>query len=415
MSLRVAITARSIFPLHGVGGLERHMYDLVCHLAQAGVHVHVVTPPPTSTDPRDVPAFATERIEWAFVPYRTFPFAGRRWTTVVDRSTAYLVFGLRAGRRAAALANSGLVDAVYGHGASVLGCALLKRRQRVSCPLLFNPHGLEEFGGVGQSVAKRLAYSPLRAAVRACAHAADRVIATDLALVPAISRHLGVGADRVRVVPNAIDLAACDPVRERAAAVALRAALSLPADGLVFLSAGRLEENKGFHVLARALSSVASARTPAPEWRWVLVGDGPFRRQLEDTIRRLGLSQRVRLPGFVATEELHGWYRAADLFVHPTLYEGSSIVTLEAMARGLPVVATRAGGLPDKVLPGINGWLVEPGDADALAAAVAGALRAGPRLTEMGRASRRLVEERFSWTSAVAALLGVLREAGAGR
>ena len=69
--------------------------------------------------------------------------------------------------------------------------------------------------------------------------------------------------------------------------------------------------------------------------------------------------------------DLHAWYEAASLFVHPTRYEGSSLVTLEAMAHRKPIVATRAGGLPDKVRPGENGWLVEPGDADGLAQALA--------------------------------------------
>jgi glycosyltransferase involved in cell wall biosynthesis len=178
----------------------------------------------------------------------------------------------------------------------------------------------------------------------------------------------------------------------------------------VLLSAGRIEENKGFHILARALAALSVGDTVLPPWHWVLVGDGPFRPRLEHTVRQLGLSERVLLTGYVATEELRGWYRAADLFVHPTLYEGSSIVTLEAMARELPVVATKAGGLPDKVLPGTNGWLVEPGDPTALAVAITEALRARPRLPELGRASRRLVEAQFSWPSAVAALIEVIRE-----
>jgi len=142
----------------------------------------------------------------------------------------------------------------------------------------------------------------------------------------------------------------------------------------------------------------------------VLVGDGPFRGRLEDTIRELGLGPKVVLTGHVSTADLHGWYRAADVFVHPTLYEGSSIVTLEAMAHELPAVATRAGGLPDKVLPAVTGWLVAPGDPLQLAEAIAEALRAGPRLAVMGHAARALVEERFSWSASVEALLSVIRE-----
>jgi glycosyltransferase involved in cell wall biosynthesis len=112
----------------------------------------------------------------------------------------------------------------------------------------------------------------------------------------------------------------------------------------------------------------------------------------------------------VSTPELHGWYRAADVFVHPTLYEGSSIVTLEAMAHGLPVVATRAGGLPDKVVPGLTGWLVDPGDPAGLSRAISEALQDPVRCADLGRSARIRVEDQFSWPAAVRALMTVVRE-----
>jgi glycosyltransferase involved in cell wall biosynthesis len=111
------------------------------------------------------------------------------------------------------------------------------------------------------------------------------------------------------------------------------------------------------------------------------------------------------LPGRVGDAELASWLAAADLFVHPTLYEGSSLVTLEAMAYRKAVVATRAGGLPDKVLPGTTGWLVEPGDAGALAGAVADALADPARLARYGDAGRVLVEQRFAWPAVAGTLL----------
>jgi glycogen synthase len=407
---RLVLTTRSIYPLHGVGGLERHLHDLVCYLAQAGVHVCVVTRPPVSVELREVVSFPSGQVEWLFVPYRTFPGAGRRGTTILDRSTAYVLWGLSAGARAAALAEGGTVDAVYGHGASVLGYARARRAGRSTTPLLFNPHGLEEFGGPGQPLLKHLLYAPLRAAVRYCAHAADLVIATDHCLVPTISRHLHIAPDRLRVVPNAVDLTACNEAQEVETGADLRTGLALQAGTTLLLSTGRIEENKGFHVLAAALSGLARLLPDTRPWHWVLVGDGPFKPTLERTIRDLGLASHVFLAGHVPTPELHGWYRAADLFVHPTLYEGSSIVTLEAMAHSLPVVASNAGGIPDKVIPSVTGWLVEPGDPAALARAVQDAMTDPLRLKDMGRAGRARVEERFSWKASVSALLAVVRE-----
>ena len=96
--------------------------------------------------------------------------------------------------------------------------------------------------------------------------------------------------------------------------------------------------------------------------------------------------------------------------MHPTLYEGSSLVTLEAMAHRRAVVATRAGGLPDKVIPGSNGWLVQPGNAEALAGAIREAVSDRGRLQTMGGASRELVEKEFSWRAAADRTMDVYRE-----
>ena len=147
-------------------------------------------------------------------------------------------------------------------------------------------------------------------------------------------------------------------------------------DEVVLLSVGRLEENKGFHVLGEALAALRdhAAVIAGERWRWVLVGDGPYRGVLTRAIAAAGLTQRTLLTGRVDDRTLHAWYEAAHLFVHPTLYEGSSLVTLEAMAHRRAVVATNAGGLPDKIVTGRNGWLVPAGDPSALAAAVSGAL-----------------------------------------
>jgi len=415
--LRVAILARSVHPLHGVGGLERHVYDLLHHLARRGLTIALITKPPTTPGALgaegDVSALfaagAPGRIVLRTVPYVTFPGAGRRGTTVIDRATAYPVFGWRAGRVAAEMAGAGEVDLVHALGASGLGYALARGRPEFRAPFVFNPQGLEEFGGTHPGFArlKRLAYTPLQAAVRRCAQAADAVLATDHALVAPVRTHLAVDPARVHVVPNAVDLETIDRARASAAATAatLRARLGLAAGDRLLLSVGRLEENKGFHVLAAALAELRARAGVGAGWRWVLVGDGPYRPRIAGAIDAAGLTSHVHLAGRVADSELAGWYAAADVFVHPTLYEGSSLVTLEAMAHGKPVVATRAGGLPDKVRPGETGWLVEPGAAPALAGALAESLaEPAETLARFGAAGRRLVEQAFAWPVVAAQL-----------
>lgn len=406
---RVAVVARSVFPLHRVGGLERSVFDLVSYLAEAGLPVTLITQPPAEDRPDGQ---LDSRITVLYVPYATFPFAGRRWTTVLDRSTAYPLFGLRAGGLAGELVDRNDVDIVHGFGASVLGYA--RRRARSRAPLVLNPQGLEEFGATDPSRAtlKRAAYLPLRAAVRACARAADCVLATDRALEPAVRRHLDVDPARIRTIPNALNLRWVDSIAGDADAARVRRAAGIAEDEIVLLSASRIEQNKGFHVLAAALHALRTqgGRMAEGRWRWVVVGDGPYRSRLASLVASTGLARHVVFAGRASDRDLHAWYEAADLFVHPTLYEGSSLVTLEAMAHRRAVVATAAGGLPDKVRHGVSGWLVAPGDASALAAAVSGAVGDLPRLRTMGLEGRAIVERDFSWDAAGAATVRLYEE-----
>src|SRR5687767_3010280 len=291
--LRVAVVARSVAPLHGVGGLERSVFDLVRYLAAHDVRVTLVTRPPA--DPGMQVAQAIDpRVDAVFVPYRTFPFAGKRGTTVIDRSTAYPLFGMHAGRRALGLVRDGQADIVHGFGASVLGYA--RKRAEGRAPLVLNPQGMEEFGATDPSRArlKRAAYLPLRRAVLACAAAADRVIATDRSLEPAVRQHLGVPDERIRVIPNALDLPQLDQLATRESGVEVRRRAGISPGEPVLLSVGRLEANKGFHILASALAALREhGSVLSASWRWVLVGDGPHRARIEHVIDAAGIRKHV--------------------------------------------------------------------------------------------------------------------------
>ena len=436
--MKVALVARSVFPLHGFGGLERHVYDLARALAERDIGVTLITRPPVEGQEWS-PTSIDPSIRAEFVPYRTFPGAGRRGTTVLDRSTAYPLFGLRAGRKALELVRRGEADIVHGLGASVLGYARARLRARrdwsgasarqasvgtrgdgtgasagrATAPLVMNPQGLEEFGATDPSRAplKRVAYLPLRKAVLICAGAADAVIATDKSLEPVVLRHLGIPREKMRTIPNALDLRDVDGMIDPARAGELRRQHHLVLGERVLLSVGRLEASKGFHVLLRALGALRDhgALDERP-WRWVVLGDGPYRQMLEMLAEELGLQTRVRFLGRVSDHEMHAWHELSTLFVHPTLYEGSSLVTLEAMAHRRAVIASAAGGLPDKVRPGENGWLVAPGDPSALAAAISGALADPARLAHYGLAGRAIVEREFSWQAAGDATAALYRE-----
>ncbi len=397
--LRVAVLARAVRPLHGLGGLEQSVYDLVRHLAARQVEVTLITPPPSSGQTDSASPFAPARVTLRHVPYLTFPFANRRGTTILDRSTAYPLFGWRAGRVALALARAGSIDVVHAFGASGLGYALGQRPG--DPPLVVNPQGLEEFGASSGTPPglKRWAYAPLRAAVRATTRRAAAIIATDHALVPVVERHLRPRQGQLVVIPNGIDLVDTSALAGPADGRRIRRQHGISAETIVLLSVGRLEHNKGFDVMAAALGRAAQPGGPldGQEWRWVLAGTGPYRAAIEAIVEARGLGRHVLFAGRVSNADLHAWYEAATVFAHPSRYEGSSLVTLEAMAHRRAVIATRAGGLPDKVRPGVNGWLVDIDSADGLAQAIAEVVAARSALAGMGDASRRIVEEEFSW------------------
>ncbi len=198
---------------------------------------------------------------------------------------------------------------------------------------------------------------------------------------------VGCGADpkRVRTIPNGVDAAVFHP-RDRAAC---RRELGIPADVPVILSAGQLIELKGHHRILAAMRDVAGANGAA----WLVIAGGAGRhRQHESEIRRqidaLGASERVRLCGQIPQERLAELMCAADVFCLASSREGWPNVVQEALACGTPVVATDVGAVPDMIPSDDYGYVVPPGDQDALRQALQKALNRTwdrERISRLGR------------------------------
>ena len=123
-----------------------------------------------------------------------------------------------------------------------------------------------------------------------------------------------------------------------------------------------------------------------------------MRRRFVDLVSRSVLGPRIVLAGNRADTEMHTLLASADLFLNPTLYEGSSLVTLEAMSHASAIVATRAGGIPDKIEEGITGWIAEPGDPQSLAEAILRWHAAGDaERSRIRAAAAARCRERFDW------------------
>lgn len=168
---------------------------------------------------------------------------------------------------------------------------------------------------------------------------------------------------------------------------------------------GRLSPEKAIH---RAIEAFAGLAPAFPEWTLAVAGDGPQRDQLQRLIHRFGVSDRVRLLGWVA--DVPALLAAADAFVLTSRYEGFPVSLLEAMAAGLPCVAVDCESGPAEIIRHQeNGWLVPQDDPDALVAAMQ-QLMADPELRERLGREARCVTEAYGWDAMVAAHERVLEE-----
>jgi glycosyltransferase involved in cell wall biosynthesis len=160
----------------------------------------------------------------------------------------------------------------------------------------------------------------------------------------------------------------------------------------------RLEPWKGHRYFVEAFAEIAPQ---FPEARVILVGEGSLRGELEQMTREKNLQGRLSFLG--VRKDVAQLVNCLDLFVLPSLPgEGLPNVLLEAMACHIPVIATRVGGVPELVRDNQNGYLVPPGDAEALRTALVQALSNRTRLQEIARAGRATVEENFSLSQQIA-------------
>jgi sugar transferase (PEP-CTERM/EpsH1 system associated) len=203
-----------------------------------------------------------------------------------------------------------------------------------------------------------------------------------------VAAHRIVPERKLRVIRNGIDLARFQaPCGDREG---LRRSLDIPGDSLVVGTVGRLTEVKRQDVLIRAFAAVARSR---PDAHLVVVGGGPLMAELRGLADLLGVGPRVHLVGFqAATERYLG---AFDVFALTSRSEGMPQSVLEASVAGLPVVASRVGGLPEVIEEGRTGLLVAPGDVAELTAALLRVAGDPDFAAGLGRAGRRRVEALF--------------------
>jgi glycosyltransferase involved in cell wall biosynthesis len=326
--------------IRGIGGSERHLLTLLPALADEGIEPLFIGLDDPGWDPADF--YYALRVPAIRIP--------------APRDIDPLLLARLVRSVEADIVHTHLVHAdVYGAAA-----ALLRGTKLVS-----TKHNDDPFRAGG-----------FRFVERALGSAADRVIAITESLRRFTIDQVGLRPDKVETIHYGLD--------DLPAAWGENPPDDVPADARILLAVSRLTEQKGIDVAIRALPLVSE------DLVLVVLGEGPERAALELLARELGVGHRVFLCGRVP--DVAAWLRRATLLVHPARWEGFGLGVLEAMLAGLPVVAADVSSLPELVLDGETGFLVQPDDAPALAVGIARALDE----PELGAAGRTRAHAEFS-------------------
>ena len=232
---------------------------------------------------------------------------------------------------------------------------------------------------------------------------ADRVIVVSKKTREYVLK-LGADKSKTSVIYNGVDIDHFHPRNKGES----RKKLSLPKNRKIILSVRRLVYKNGLDTLIESAPLVARDH---PDTLFVVAGKGPSRKLIEDRIKELGIEDNIKLTGFVPDKLLPVYYDATDYFVLPSASgEGLPLVLLEAMACGLPVIATTVGGTPEIIKHMKNGVLVPPRNPEAMAETISKLLseeRLGPAI---GEEARRIVEDRFTWEKNLRQLQSIYSE-----
>jgi len=349
------------------GGIQTTYWETAGRLSRMGHEVHLYGG--EGTIRREI-SNGVKILTFPFTAREKFPDLGSRFRKFAERVTF--------GRNALATLLRNRYDVIYIRKPYEFPISLYVRR-KTGAKVVYRSGGTEFYPGYGY-LASRLD------ALLACSRYNAGQIRAYCGLEPEVL-HNGVDTDRFVPLP-------------RSSGVFRR--LGLQDGDFVVMSVGRLVGWKGFHYGIRAVSRLDDRRV-----KYVIVGDGEFRRGLEREAGELGMEDRVVFTGAVAAKEMPDYYSVADVILFPTIGDDDAFpnTLCEAMACGKPVVGTRKGGIPEGIEEGKTGFVVEARDDGAIAAALNDILRDPERRGSMGRRARERVLDEHTYAHRARRLL----------
>jgi L-malate glycosyltransferase len=276
------------------------------------------------------------------------------------------------------------VELIHAHQYAPFFYAMLARAMGVRrLPIIFTEHGRDypDYPRPKRKLANRLLMRQL-----------DRPIAVGNCVRDALIQNEGLPPDRVEVIYNGVDVSRYDP--QRSLREAVRKELGYEQGEILVMQVARLNWLKDHPT---ALAAMAQLAKDCPQARLMLVGDGEERPALEKLTDELGLRSVVRFLG--TRSDVARLLQAADIFLLSSISEGIPLTIIEAIATGLPCVATRVGGIAEVIVAGETGRLADARDADALAERLRELIGEPDRARGMGAAGRIRAEQNFSDTA----------------
>jgi len=372
------------FPPH-MGGIEKVSYEQSKRLTESGYEIDVLTSKIRGQNER--PA---KRI-------RVFPYSN---LSLAERiGVPYPVLSFKAYRKFVQVIKN--CDLVHAHGhvymSSYLAGIVAKKYKK---PFIVTQHNtfidyqsilnmlehLNDFT-IGKSVLKH----------------ANRIITVSKETMKYVLR-LGADKTKTSVIYNGVDIDYFHPVNKEES----RKRLGLPKNRKIILSVRRLVYKNGLDTL---IESAPLLTRDHPDILFVVAGKGPSRKLIEDRIKELKIDANIKLTGFVPDNLLPLYYDAADYFVLPSASgEGLPLVLLEAMACGLPVIATTVGGTPEIIKHMKSGILVPPRNPEAMAEIMSKLLSEETLGPKIGEEARRIVENRYTWEKNLLQLQNIYKE-----
>jgi len=337
------------YPPYVVGGLGKHVAELVPALAQQDIEVHLITPRWTGED-------STEKHDNLHI-HRVDP---PPLTDGLDYHTlAWQANRNMEGEATRLLAKSGSFQIIHAHDwLTAFSASALKHSFRI--PLVATIHATER--GRGRGHLSTNTQWTINNVEWSLTYEAWRIIACSKFMTQEIVDYFNTPEDKIDVVPNGVDTSRFD-LWDGVDLTSFRSMYALPDEKIVFY-VGRIVQEKGLHVLIETVPRILRS---FPKAKFVIAGTGPLLGDLQRRIWELGLFSKVLFTGFIPDDARDQLFKVADCAIFPSLYEPFGIVALEAMAAKVPVVVSAVGGLKEVVQHAKTGITVYPDNVESLA------------------------------------------------